>query len=167
MTETFYYSPGKDSENMAHGYRKAEGGKRPLTYRSKDGKWDEYDYGEVDFFLTRADRGAYSSARDFMRFNKALYSGEIISPESLGQMITPYIATDIPLVSFGLGGAIRNEPGHPAKSYHMNSNGGFTILEGTWPDVNLHYLMFSCRPQGDQRKLTAKIDSILKSKSWI
>ena len=68
---------------MAHAYRKASGNKRPLVFRSDDGKWDEYDYGEADFFLTRADRGAYSSARDFMQWNRALYSGKIISQESL------------------------------------------------------------------------------------
>ena len=61
----------------------------------------EYDLGEVPYFLTSADRGVYGSARDFMQWNKALYSGKIISDSSLAAMNTPYVATEIPMVSFG------------------------------------------------------------------
>ena len=64
---------------------------------SKDGHWDEYDYGEADYFLTKADRGAYSSARDFMRFKRALYGGRVVADSMLVAMNKPYIATDIPI----------------------------------------------------------------------
>ena len=78
-----------------------------------------------------------------------------------------YIPTDIDMVSFGLGTAVRNEPGFPLKAYHLNNNGGFAIVEGAWPDKELYYIVFSCRPDWDLRAVTASIDSIVKAKEWI
>ncbi len=167
MTETFYYQPDVERANMAHGYKRADSRYEPLAFRSKDGRWDEYDYGEADYFLTKADRGAYSSSRDFMRFKRALYGGRVVADSMLVAMNKPYIATEIPMVSFGLGGAVRLEPGLPAKSYHLNSNGGFSIVEGCWPDKKLHYLVFSNRNDWDLRGVTASIDSIFKTKRWL
>lgn len=53
------------------------------------------------------------------------------------------------------------------KSYHLNSNGGFSIVEGCWPDKKLHYVVFSNRNDWDLRKVTASIDSIFKAKRWL
>ena len=169
MTETFYYRPDVLAERMAHGYRPTPKDYNPVSapFRTEDGLWEEYDYGEADYFLTRADRGACSSARDFMRWNRALYSGKIISDSSLMAMYKPYIATDVPNVSFGLGTALHIEPGTPSKAYHLNSNGGFSIVEGSWPEKKLHYVVFSCRPDWDLRATTYSIDSIDKAKGWI
>lgn len=165
--ETFYYSYMEKMPVTSHAYRSAEGLPSSLAYRSEDGRWEEYDFGEAPFFLTRADRGIYSSARDFMLWNRALYSGKIISDSSLKVINTPYIPTNIPMVSFGLGTAVREEPGFPLKSYHMNRNGAYSIAEGTWPDERLHYIVFSNRADWNYRKVTASIDSVFKAKGFI
>ena len=167
LSETMYFVPGHRSEGMSHGYRKAQTGEKPLRVRSDDGKWDEYDYGEVPFFLTKADRGAYTCARDFMKWKKALYDGKIISDSSVCAMRKPYIATSIPYVSFGLGNAVRLAPGYPVKTYHLNSNGGYSIVEGSWPEKDLHYVVFSNRNDWNQRHVTAAIDSIFKEKGYL
>lgn len=166
MTEVFYASCDYPLKRLAHAYRKAEGDAPSMAYRSKDGKWDEYDMGEAPYFLTRADRGIYSTARDFMKWNSALYSGKIISDSSLTMMNTPYVPTDIPMVSFGLGTALRIEPGYPMKSYHMNFNGGYSIAEGTWPEKQLHYVVFANRADWDTREITAAFDSIFLANNF-
>ncbi len=165
--ETFYYSYLSEMPPTSHAYRKADGRPASLAFRSEDGRWEEYDFGEAPFFLTRADRGVYSSARDFMVWNRALYSGKIISDSSLKVINMPYIPTDVPMVSFGLGTAIREEPGFPLKSYHMNSNGAYSIVEGTWPEEKLHYIVFANRADWDYRAVTASIDSIFKAKGFL
>lgn len=167
MTETFYYQPDVERGKMAHGYKRANPAEEPVAFRSEDGCWDEWDYGEADYFLTKSDRGAYSSARDYMRFKQALYSGRIISDSLLMSMSMPYIPTEKPMVSSGLGAAIRTEPGKPRKSYHINANGGFSIVEGCWPEKKLHYVVFSNRNDWDPYAVTASIDSIFAVKNWL
>ncbi len=167
MTETFYYSPGLRLPRLAHGYRAVSPDGNPDAFRSRDGRWEEYDYGEADYFLTMADRGLCSSARDFMRFKRALVAGNIISSESIRQMLEPVIATDVPWVDYGLGTAVRREPGKPLMSYHVNMNGGFATAECWWPEQEIHFLVFSARNDWPQREVLAVADSILTSKGWL
>lgn len=167
MKEAFYYTPGFKMPKAAHGYRRVEQGNKALSFRSEDGKWEEYDFGEAPFFLTKADRGVYASARDFMQWNRALYSGKIISDSLLSMMYMPYIQTDIPMVGFGLGTAVKTEPGFPPKAYHLNANGGFAIVEGSWPSKRLHYIVFSNRNDWDRRAVNNSIDSIFKVKGCL
>lgn len=162
MTETYYYNPGCSLPRMAHGYRETNGKTKAGVFRSSDGKWEEYDYGEADYFLTKADRGAYSSARDFMRWIRALYAGKIVSKESLDSINTPYILTDsLPNVNYGFANAIERTPGKPVKIYHLNTNGGFSITEATFPERKLSYLIFATRTDWDQLSTFYKVDSIL------
>lgn len=167
LHEVFYYTYDAGLPSTAHAYRNARHDTSPLVFRSDDGKWEEYDLGEAPFFLTRADRGVYGSARDFMQWNRALYSGKVISDSSLSAINTPYLATDIPMVSFGYGTAIRRENGFPDKSYHLNTNGGYAIVEGTWADEKLHYVVFANRADWDQRAVTSEIDSIFRAKNFL
>lgn len=161
LTDTYYRNPGTTLPRMSHAYRKTEGATRPGVFRSEDGKWEEYDYGEAEFFLTKADRGAYSSARDFMRWNRAFYSGKVISGESLKDINTGYIPTDVPYVKYGLANAVETVPGKPMKVYHLNTNGAYSIVEASIPSRRISYLIFATRADWDQRATFAKVDSIL------
>ncbi|MDE7407294.1 MAG: beta-lactamase family protein, partial [Muribaculaceae bacterium] len=163
----FYQGADYGDKKIAHAYRSANASTTPRGYRSADGRWDEYDVGEAPYFLTRADRGAYSTAHDFMKWICAFYSGKIISEASLKAMHTPYIPTDMPMISFGLGTGIRDEPGAPIKSYHMNSNGGYAVVEGSWPEKNLHYIVFANRADWDTRAITMSLDSIFHVNNFI
>lgn len=167
MDGAFYRNAGERTPDMAHAYRLYKPDSKLKSYRSKDGKWEEFDYGEADFFLTKADRGVYSSARDFIKWNKALYGGKLISDSSLRELRTPYIPTDVEYASFGLGSPVRQEPGYPDKVYHINANGGFAIAEGSWPDARLSYIVFTNRNDWDRRAVTYALDSIFKSKGWL
>lgn len=164
LHETFYYEPEMDTPRFAHGYRRTNS--RSLAdkiFSANNSLWEEYDYGEADFFLTRADRGAYTSARDFMQWNRALFSGKIISDSSIAEIYKAYIPTHIPSVSFGLGTAIVERSDAPVKGYHINNNGGFSITEGCWPEKKIYYIILSSRADWDQRAAAEAVDSIIRS----
>ena len=47
MREAFYYTYDGGLPTTAHAYRPARRDTSPLVFRSDDGKWEEYDLGEV------------------------------------------------------------------------------------------------------------------------
>lgn len=161
LTDTYYFSPGRNMPRMAHGYKPADGTTAPGINVSDDGKWQEYDYGEAEFFLTKADRGAYSSARDMMRWNQAIYSGRILPLEIIDSINTSRLVTDIPYVTYGYANAVEEKPGREKKIYHLNINGGFTTFEATVPSRKMSYLIFSNRNDFNERELVEKMEKIL------
>lgn len=167
MKEVFYFDPSIEHPRMAHGYRPATQNTRKNAPVSPDGKWAEFDYGETDFFQLKADRGIYTSARDFVNWSRALNNGKIISDSSRALMNTPYLHTDIPMVSFGLGNGLLIKPGYPFKSYHMNTNGGFEAIESIWPEKKLHIIIFANRSDWNERAISASMDSIFDIHGWI
>lgn len=167
MPDAFYFRAGSRRPRLAHGYTIADPSSRPRSFRSNDGRWDEYDYGEADYFLTKADRGACSTARGFLRWNKALRCGKIISDSSLKLMESPIAVTDIPDTWYGLGTAIYAPDSMPRRIYHMNSNGGFTAMEIYWPDRDVGCVVFSNRNDWKPMTILHKLDSIFMAKDWI
>lgn len=155
MKEVFYYTPGFDMPEIAHAYRR------------DNGRWNEYDFGEAPFFLTKADRGVYTTARDFMHWKKSLYDCKIISDSSLNLMGRSYIATEIPMASFGLGVGVFMKPNEPLQIYQSNENGGFSAVTVTWPAKKLHYLVFSNRADWNRRAIMSSMDSIFKANGYL
>lgn len=165
--DIFYRNAGERTPAMAHGYRRCRPDSKLKSFRSSDGKWEEFDYGEAEFFLTKADRGAYSSARDYMNWVIALHNGKLINDSSLTALNTPYLATDAKDVYFGLGNGVKQKAGYPLKAYHKGINGGFSIIEGIWPESRLSYLVFSNRNDWNSDSVTETVDSIFKAKGWL
>lgn len=169
MTETFYLDPSTPEPlGEAHGYRISEGDAKSSTFRSPDSKWEEYDYDEVDYFNTKADRGAWSSSRDIMRFFRALRNGKIISRESIEKIIQPVHATNQPNVSYGLGIPVERKPYCSPKAYHMNVNGGFGAIDCWWPEGDVCYIILTNRNdwQPRQRELMFAIDRLIRENGW-
>lgn len=165
VTTFRYPTPERPVKGAAHAYRRAEG-PATLAYRSPDGKWDEYDYGEVDFFLSKSERSMYCTARDFVKWNRALNTGRILNDSSLMQMYTPVVDSVCPNVSYGLGMALHIQDGYPLKAYHMNTNGGYTAVTATWPGTDMSYLILSNRNDWDYRATCARVDSIIKANGY-
>ena len=46
--------------------------------------------------------------------------------------------------------------------YHLDRNGGFTSIEGSFPDKNLHYLVLSNRNDWDFYHVTDELRRLLK-----
>ena len=150
MEETTYFEPQKYIPRMAHGYE-----------RDTLGRWQECDYGEASFFGTKADGGIYTTPREFLRWDAALYHGHLISDSLRRELHTPRIATDIPHTAYGYGWFIEQRPDRPLKIYHTGDNGGFYIFEGRFPSLDLFYLVFANRADWSREAVAESVDSLL------
>lgn len=156
MPGTVYFEPGRDIPAMAHGYS-----------RGKDGHWQEDDYGECSFFQTKADGGIYTTAKEFIAWDKALFGDIVISAASRAEAHTGHVATDIPDTDYGYGWFIERHPDRPQKIYHTGDNGGFYIFEGRFPEKDLFYLIFANQPHWDRTETVEQVDSIFRRNGWI
>lgn len=167
MNHTFYFEPDSAVRNMAHAYIPAKGKNLHGYYRSPDGRWEECDYGEANFFPTKADGGIYTSAKEFALWQQALMDGKIIKKKSLAQAFKPIIDTDIPGSSYGLGFFIEQDGDSPRRIYHTGDNGAFLCYEAYYPKTNIKVIVFANRNDWPREQIITDIDSILARNKWI
>ena len=148
---------------MAHGY---------IPDNEKVLKWKEYDYGEENFFATKADGGIYTTARDMANWIKALRDNKILFEASKSKMWLPINQVsgstfsdyqNRPNTYYGLGWFVEQQPEFPLKVYHTGDNGGFQIYEGYYPEQDLSVLILENRNDKPRWELVEKIDAALKS----
>ena len=153
MRNTTYLDPANPVlPHQATGYEK-----------DSAGIWRECDYGEANFFPTKADGGIYTTAPDFLRYERALFGNRLVSAESLEQATTPIIRTDLPDTHYGLGLFIEDKPGFPRKIFHTGDNGGFFTYEGYYPSADIFYCIFANRADWSREDTAAALDRILRS----
>lgn len=167
LTETRFFDPDVQIRNEAHGYGQADGLSEDDQFVSEDGRWEEYDYGEAAFFPTRADRGIYTTARDYFKWLKALFEGRIIDNASVVERYNWQISTKIPGIGYGLGVFLESAPDYPYKAFHMSNNGGFSVYQCYYPDNDLAIFVFSNRPDWDRLETGKKINAIFRRFNWI
>lgn len=167
LTETCFFDPDRPIVNKAHGYAPADGMSEEGQFVSDDGKWEEYDYGEAAFFPTRADRGIYTTARDYFKWIKALYGGRVIDMPSVAAQYNWQIATKLPNIGYGLGVFLESAPGMPYKAFHMSYNGGFSIYQCYYPEQKIFVFVLSNRPDWDRLETGNRISSILMRAGWL
>ena len=167
LKETHFYDPGHEHPRMAHAYCPAEGAVEPGHYRSGDNKWDELDYGETEFFLTRGDHGVCSTPREFGKWIHSLYNGEVISMESLKEITSPQTQTADPNYQYALGSYVRDIPEKPYKVFHSRNNGGFSIFDAVFPHDNIRYVIMSNRSDWVRRNAARQLDRILTQHEWL
>ncbi len=160
MYNTKYFSPDANIANMAHGYIPAEG----------QNEWKEYDYGEENFFATKADGGIYTSTHEYANWIRALRDEIVITPYSKSLAWTPITKVsnskysdyqNRPNTYYGYGWFIEQQPNYPLKVYHTGDNGGFQIYEGYFPSADLTVLVFENRNDKPRWEMVEKIDEIL------
>ncbi len=166
MSETVFFDPDKYPDNMAHGYTRPDSDVDEETFVSRDGRWAEYDYGESPFFATSADRGIFTTSRDYFKWLKA-YTSKTISTKGLEKRRQWQIGTQMPDVGYGLGMFVEDREGFPYKCFHMSNNGGFSIYQCYYPDHDLFMFVFSNRPDWDRLEIGHKIDDIFRRIGWI
>lgn len=169
MVKTEYLVPSVPQPELAHAYIPSSMDSANVRnyYRSPDGKWQECDYGEANFFPTKADGALYTTALEFLSWERALFSGKIIGEESLRQAFTEIIQTDIPDTFYGLGFFIEQLPGDRKKIYHTGDNGGFLTIEAYFPHSDVFYLIFANRPDWDREKTAAAVEKVLSDNELI
>ena len=161
LERTSFITPLFPQNQFAHAYR-------PVASDSVDApEWQEYDYGEVDFFSTKPDVGLFTSASDYLKWAKALFDGKIVSKESVEELIAPVAGTDLPRTFSALGFFVEHMQQGRRKIYNSGNNGGFGAATAYFPETGLIYLVFSNRSDFDVDAAAKEIDRILKLRSWI
>lgn len=164
MENAQYFSPDKQIDHMAHGYIKS------------NNVWKEYDYGEETFFATKADGGIYTTTRDFLKWENALYNGKIISLNSLRKAYTRHIKVsespycqyqNRPKTWYGLGWFIDENFGNDIKIYHTGDNGGFQAYAAKYIKNRINVIMFENRNDIDRWSMQLKIERILKEEGLL
>ena len=88
--ESVCYVNGKmEGPGIAHGYKPKAHDTRPGVYVSANSLWEEFDFGEAPFFMSRADKGIYITPEEYVKWLDALYGGRIIEQNYLDQVEYP------------------------------------------------------------------------------
>lgn len=152
-----YFEPDRNIACMAHGYE-----------RNDKGDWQEYDYGEENFFATKADGALYCSINDFVNWERALRDNKVWTAASKRLAYNPWIQIPVdaeygyqPHTGYGYGFFVQDVPCQPTHVYHLGDNGGFTIYAGKIPERDLIFLFFSTRPDIDRLAMVNKVYHIL------
>ncbi|MGM9803446.1 MAG: serine hydrolase domain-containing protein [Muribaculaceae bacterium] len=191
MHHTVYFDANRDINNMAHGYivneaTSTNGEDSDYTknrevaaneYVDANGvHWAECDYGEETFFATKADGGIYTTARDFLRWERALMQGKVIDSQWLAKAYTPQITVsgskyctyqNRPDTSYGYGWFIDTTPGRERKIYHTGDNGGFQAYAAKYPHSKVCVIMFENRNDINRWDTQMAVERILKEEHII
>ncbi|MDR1199910.1 MAG: beta-lactamase family protein [Prevotellaceae bacterium] len=164
MENSIYFEAERAIPNMAHGY----------TFDKGKNVYAECDYGETNFFASKADGGLYTSIRDFAKWEKALRENKIISEAMKKEACSPKIRinTDAEYgynknTAYGYGWFIQQNPNEPECIYHLGDNGGFTIYAGKIPEKNIILLIFSNRDDIDRIATADKIYAMMKEEGLL
>lgn len=163
------YVNGKmESPGIAHGYKAKSHDTRPGVYVSADSLWEEFDFGEAPFFMSRADKGIFITPTEYVKWLEALYDGKIIERNYLDSANVRHMEASWRDVGYGFGSFVSGGvPERPSKIFHNNGNGGFTIFESVFPDDKVAYFIFSNYSGWNRMETSKKVDRILESHSWI
>jgi len=87
-----------------------------------------YDLSDYDGF-TVGDGGIFSTVEDLFKWDKALYTGKLVSQSTLSKAFSPAILNDGTQSPYGFGWMLKNENGEQIV-YHTGGSGGFrTFIE--------------------------------------
>ena len=163
MTNSVYFEAERQIPNMAHGY----------VFDKEKNSYVEEDYGEANFFGTKADGGLYTSIRDFAKWEKALRENKIMSEESKELAYSSKIEINEDAnygynknTGYGYGWFIQQNPGESKCVYHLGDNGGFTIYAGKIPEKDIVLLFFSNRDDIDRIATADNIYEMMKEENW-
>lgn len=168
--------------NMAHGYEYADVEDMPEERTAGEApaekNWYEYDFGEETFFATRPDGGIYTSTHEFVKWERALREGKVLSREMLQEAWTPHTKVggspysdyqNRPGTWYGYGWFIEPEddPERPESAYggkviyHTGDNGGFKILAARYPAEDVLVLVFANRADYDRHALRLQLEQAI------
>lgn len=159
MNHTYYFDRTADGAWQAHGYV------------MEDGRWQRYEFGRETFYATRPDGGIYSTARDLLKWEKALAEGLIVPDDVRDMAYTPLVSVTAspfcdyqrrPDTWYGLGYFIEHHPGQSVKVYHTGDNGGFQAYLAKYPESDIRIIVLENRNDRSRWQLAEAIDSIIK-----
>lgn len=167
ITRFLYAGNDPLDSNEAHAYRPTPAAPDKKAFHSNDGKWEEYDYGEAPFFLTKADRGLYISARDFVKFYSALSHGKILGTDVRKNLLIPLINNGRTGRGYSLGMNVAKDSNGITRLFHRSKRGGFAAAEAIYPDCNMCYVILSNRDDWDMDRTADSLEQILFDKGVV
>lgn len=167
MKNVFYVRRDWSDPTLAHAYRPAAESDVPKASLSPNGLWAEYDYGEMPFFLTKADNGLFADAESYLAFRKSLLNGEILSPAYVDTLYNADIVEKGSPIRYALAVARDNTPGQTPKFFTRGTNGGFVAIYAYFPDKKINYIIFANRNNWDYDIVAEKLEAILRAKNLI
>ena len=159
MTSARYFSPEGMPDDAAHAY-----------IIDANGQWEQFEYGKETCFATRGDGGIYATARDMLRWERALATGTLIGHEQLQEAYTPHIATSNskwcdyqrrPNTHYGLGWFVEKRPGKPVTVFHTGDNGGFQAYVAKYPAHGISIIVLENRNDLDRWAMATALDQAL------
>lgn len=161
------YATGEDYCEMSRAYARARDAAKPGTFRSADERWDEYDYGEAEFFNVTYGPAIYTDIVSMAQWYMALYRGEIIGKDACNKYFIPLVDNaELPMQTSLFSYVDSSESGMP-KIYDHGFNGGFCAVSAYWRHSNTGYVILSLRRDWNVGDLFRKLDDILRRNRWI
>lgn len=167
LSSATFVAPDCDILETVHAYRPTQPDTKASVYRSSDGRWEEYDFGEAKYFMSRADRGLYMSAIDFSRWQSIFLTDALLPSEAIHELEEPLVPTHIPGVSYNMGFFVVQKPGMPEKLYLRSAHGGFSAIESLFPDSGVSYIILSNRNDWDRKEMSDKLELIMHNNNLI
>lgn len=105
-----------------------------------------------------------STARDLLRWDRALYGTSLISQEVLAEAYTPFKLRNDSLSNYGFGWQLHRKPGLGRKIWHTGSNPGYSTRIARYPDVDNTVIILSNNDYPRITDLDKAIDALLGRK---
>ena len=118
-----------------------------ISHRAYGYTWTANGWTRTDQSVTSAvlgDGGIYSSVRDLIRWDRALQTSSLLSPETWKLAFTPVTATDDPSTRYGFGWRISDHRGHRTL-WHSGESRGFRNVLIRFPDNDLTVVVLTNR----------------------
>jgi len=129
---------------------------------SPGGKFIRSDEDESVFFSTEADGGVYISMNNYIKWCRAIESGEFSKTPMIRNAWQGQTLVDTPKeLWYGNGWFIQQTPGSKKILYHTGFNGGFRTVVFMIPSLNYCISIFSNRGDIDLEELVGRINKIL------
>jgi CubicO group peptidase (beta-lactamase class C family) len=149
MNNTVAFENGRSTvPNRAYGYRKA-----------KDGEgWEFADQSLTSSVL--GDGGIYTSVMEYAKWDAALQTDRLASPETIAAAYTPNRLADGTETEYGFGWRIEWKNGHRVV-HHTGSTTGFNHYVRRIPDLRMCVVVFANREGEEPKELAPAIEDLV------
>ncbi len=102
-----------------------------------------------------------STARDLLKWDRALYGTSLVSRETLAEAFTPFRLNQDSLSRYGFGWMLHQHPTLGRKIWHTGSNPGYSTRIVRFVDADKTYIVLSNNAYPQITKLDTALDSLL------
>lgn len=144
--------------------------------KDKNGKFIEYDYGEVPTFAAAGNGGVWSSVLELAEYEKAIKSNVFLSEELTKESRTVFrpenwSGNSGPFVGYswflGEDSLFEDSDFKVELVYHTGSQGGFKAFYITIPEKNILFIGLFNKPMKNFSKLLSEAITLFEKNNWL